>query len=80
MSSLCEQALTFYNISGVICLISCLKPNSIEDLRQRIRDESRQITPEMLQNARDAYYLGDLHLPGHDIDQRQCAMEWPTTV
>jgi hypothetical protein len=23
---------------------------------------------------------GDLHLPGHDTDQRQCAMEWPTTV
>jgi hypothetical protein len=46
----------FYNISGVICLISCLKPNSIEDLRQRIRDEIRQITPEMLQNARDARY------------------------
>jgi hypothetical protein len=25
-------------------------------------------------------YQGDLHLPGHDTDQRQCAMEWPTTV
>jgi hypothetical protein len=23
---------------------------------------------------------GDLHLPGHDTDQTQCAMEWPTTV
>jgi hypothetical protein len=46
----------FYNISGVICLISCLKPNSIEDLRQRIRDEIRQITPEMLQNVRHTCY------------------------
>jgi hypothetical protein len=25
-------------------------------------------------------YQGDLHLPGHDTDQRQCAMEWPTIV
>jgi hypothetical protein len=23
---------------------------------------------------------GDLHLLGHDTDQRQCAMEWPTTL
>jgi hypothetical protein len=42
--------------SGVVCLISCLKPNSIENLRQRIRDEIRQITPEMLQNVRDICY------------------------
>jgi hypothetical protein len=26
------------------------------------------------------FVQGDLHLPGHDTDQRQCAMEWPTTV
>jgi hypothetical protein len=26
------------------------------------------------------YNQGDLHLPGHDTDQKQCAMEWPTTV
>jgi hypothetical protein len=28
----------------------------------------------------NAFNQGDLHLPGHDTDQRQCAMEWPTTV
>jgi hypothetical protein len=28
----------------------------------------------------DAAAQGDLHLPGHDTDQRQCAMEWPTIV
>jgi hypothetical protein len=44
------------NTSGVICLISCL----IRCLRFSIlfsfRHEIRQITPEMLQNVRDACY------------------------
>jgi hypothetical protein len=31
----------------VICLISCLKLNSIENLKQRIRHEIKQITPEV---------------------------------
>jgi hypothetical protein len=26
------------------------------------------------------YNQGDLHLPGPDTDQKQCAMEWPTTL
>jgi hypothetical protein len=42
----------------VICLISSLKPNNIEDLKQRIRHEIRQITPEMLQDVREASYYG----------------------
>jgi hypothetical protein len=33
-----------------------------------------------IQNKQIALQQGDLHLPGHDTDQRQCAMEWPTTV
>lgn len=33
------------------------KPNDIEDLKQRIRHEIRQITPEMLRNVRDAFYF-----------------------
>jgi hypothetical protein len=48
----------FCNISGsgAICLISCLKSNSIENPKQRNRHEIRQISPEMLQNVRDACY------------------------
>jgi hypothetical protein len=26
------------------------------------------------------FYQGDLYLTGNDTDQRQCAMEWPTTL
>jgi hypothetical protein len=32
------------------------EPNNIEDLKKRIKHEIRQITPEMLQNVRDACY------------------------
>jgi hypothetical protein len=32
------------------------KPNNIEDLKQCISHEIRQITPEILQNVRDACY------------------------
>jgi hypothetical protein len=32
------------------------KPNNIEDLKQRIEHEIRQITPEMLQNVSDECY------------------------
>jgi hypothetical protein len=34
--------------------------------------------PEIL--IPQVYIQGDLHLPDHDTDQRQCVMEWPTTV
>jgi hypothetical protein len=41
----------------MICLISCSNRTvGIKDLRQCIRDEIRQNTPEMLQNVRDACY------------------------
>lgn len=32
------------------------KPDNIEDLKQRIRNEVRQITPEVLQNVREGFY------------------------
>jgi hypothetical protein len=32
------------------------EPNNIEDLKKRIKHEIRQITPEILQNVRDACY------------------------
>jgi hypothetical protein len=30
--------------------------------------------------SKNVWEQGDLYLTGHDTDQRQCAMEWPTTV
>jgi hypothetical protein len=46
-----KSVVTFF-----FCLISCLKPNSIENPRQCIRHEIRQISPEMLQNVRHVCY------------------------
>lgn len=48
------------------------KPNNIEDLKERIREEIRNITPEMLHNVRDETYhrLGCCqHLNGTHIEQ-----------
>jgi hypothetical protein len=46
--------LTFF--MGISLEVYVTKPNNIEDLKQRISHEIRQITPEMLQNVRDACY------------------------
>jgi hypothetical protein len=48
--------LLYYGIMLKLRLISCLKPNSIGNPKQRIRHEINQISLEMLQNVRGTCY------------------------
>jgi hypothetical protein len=41
---------------------------------------SKSIKYNIKEVAQTACHQGDLYLIGHDTNQRQCAMEWPTTV
>jgi hypothetical protein len=41
---------------------------------------SKSIKCNIKEVAQNACHQDDLYLTGHDSNERQCAMEWPTTV
>jgi hypothetical protein len=66
ISTLCKR-------SFIVNRCRCARPGPSNDIIGPIIHNNKT-------NLHNAYRQGDLHLPGHDTDQRQCAMEWPTTV